>query len=112
MAKLLISRDGDEHPKISPELVEYAMANGLFPVNVTCRDGESSVKVTTLFRFLPQIGNLIYLEDGKTCEVTDVVFRMASGESSNRRLKIVMGVAAVYATLIEEKADQDTPTDE
>jgi hypothetical protein len=103
-----LSYDPDERPRPSDEMIDCAVRNGMHVINVMCDERGSTVgdhtcaSFAAIVTFLPRAGDRIGLEDGRTCEVTRVYFKIARVQGH------VSLFPNVYAVLIEppEKPQQ------
>jgi len=78
----MISRDPDKTPDIDPEAVAEALKQGLHPIAVICDEPGAKVgdpvgvQFIAFVAFMPRIGEEIRLQDGKTCQVTRIVYKV------------------------------------
>lgn len=79
-----ISYDPDGVPKLSPELLEFAVSQRMHIANIVCSENkddsteESSVSFIAILAFLPREGEIITLDDGKDCIVQSVIYKITA----------------------------------
>lgn len=84
---MLINYDPDGKPEITREMTQLATALRMHIVHVICdepagEEGEegdpawAGVSFAAVMPFLPRVGDEIRLEDGKTCRVERVIYRV------------------------------------
>jgi hypothetical protein len=84
---MLINYDPDGKPEITREMTQLATALRMHIVHVICdeppgeegeegEEGWAGVSFAAVMPFLPCVGHEIRLEDGKTCRVERVIYRV------------------------------------
>ena len=103
---MTLSYDPDEAPRPSEELFAFAEQAGLHVINVMCDvpgaavGDHTCVSFAAAVAFLPHKGDRITIEDGRTCEVNRVYFKVA------RVNNLVSLVPNVLATLLEPPSNK------
>jgi len=95
----MLSYDPDEKPELDPDAVEEGIRLQMHPINVTCDEPDakvgdpSGVSFIAFAPFIPREGEGIQLEDGESCQVKRVIYKLSRRPGS----KMVMMVPNVYA---------------
>ena len=107
--KNIINYDPDEKSHLSKEILEEAERTRQHAVNVICDPpgayvGEQSgVSFFALMPFLPQKGDRIDLEDGNSCEVVRIFYKVATMKNECGKVGLIYLVPNIYAYLIPKE---------
>lgn len=101
-----IEYDPDARPQVTEEMLRDAKELGLHPINVICDEqgakvgDQSGLSFIALVPSVPRQGDRIGLEDGRTCEVQRVYFKVVSRRDDTGKISSIILVPSVYAILI------------
>jgi hypothetical protein len=99
----MISYDPDKAPSASPELIDAAKRMGMKIVQVICDEpgaqvgADTGVSFFAAVDFIPRIGDKIDLEDGRSCEVKSVHFKVVTMRGSGGKAEFINLFPNVYA---------------
>jgi|WetSurMetagenome_2_1015567.scaffolds.fasta_scaffold246952_2 hypothetical protein len=107
---MLINYDPDGIPNITNEMLEYAKRFNLHPVVICCDESNSQVgdsngvSFATLVSFIPRQGERIILENGRTCEVRRVYYKVVSIKDTQGNAESIILVPNIYAYNVDNKS--------
>lgn len=108
----MLSYDPDAKPEIPAEMIEEGRELGLHPVHFICDEpgakvgDQTGVSFFALVPFLPSVGDRLRLEDGKTCEVKRVYWKVWGRRDTATNLEALFASPNVVAVLLSK--DQTT----
>ncbi len=111
---MLINYDPDGIPILTDDILEEAEQLRLHPVLVLCDEPGARVGTLTgvsfvaLVAFIPRHGDRIVLEDGRTCEVNRVYYKVTTRKNAREKAKSVLLVPNVTAYLLPDKPKQSS----
>ena len=106
---MIVSRDPDGIPKITPELAADARLLGMHIVHMVCDEPNAKVGDTGGISFLalvpsiPRAGERIQLEDKRRCEVKRVHWRAVSDRDKSGKVRAIVLVPNVIAIAISSE---------
>ena len=107
---MLVNRDPDGLPMLTDTMCRHAKELGLHIVQIICDEDraeigdQTGVSFFALVSFIPRQGDRIKLDDGRTCEVEKVYFKIARHKDRNGKDESLMLMPNVYALLVEEES--------
>ena len=105
-----IEYDPDVRPELTMEMLLDAQDWGLHPVHILCDEpdaavgDESGVSFWALVASVPRQGDRIDLEDGGTCEVQRVAFKVSCKRDGTGKIASIILIPNVYAVRCDRKA--------
>ena len=103
---MLVNRDPDGRPEVTPAMARRARDMGYHIVNVMCEEpgakvgDETGISFLALVPFLPRAGDRIALENGRSCQVVRAYFKVTKTVGADGAADSILLVPNVLATLL------------